>query len=149
MRRNFKIKINWVKRPKGGGEETIYRNQYFFRKQYGGIDLYTIDSAGEQIYIRHNNHNCIYCYLGFSDAIRLFKKTDKTRTKYTDWQKCDLGYCRSLSFQIGSRKYWAKYNPVIRRFDVFNIHKGRKSIGTLPIYMIPKEFHKEFVTTSQ
>lgn len=139
------IKTKWVKRPKGGGEETIFRNQYFFRKQFGGISLHTVDSLGNEEYIRHNDIPCVYCRLGFNDALIRFKITDKTRTKYSDWEVCKLGFCKRLKFKIANRDYWAKFDTTIKRFLIYNVHTGRKSIGTLPKYIIPKKFHRDFV----
>ncbi len=144
-------RINWVACPprSGGGYETIYNGQYFWKKQFGGIVLSSIyEGFGgfpDNRSIRHNDHRCVYCGLGLDDAVKRFKPTKKSKTVYSGWKRCSVGYCRRLTFLINGRRYWARFNPELNRIQVWNQHHGRTPIGTLPKSLISKELQELFL----
>ncbi|MEN9524296.1 MAG: hypothetical protein RL536_365 [Candidatus Parcubacteria bacterium] len=135
--------LHWVKSPKGssGGRELIYRGQYFWSKWYGGGEHLYSDHpklAGEG-FIGAFTGCCHFCNLGIDDAVRRFKPRKKTRTQYTNWRRCDVGFCNRMTVLVNGYKYWAKHVPSERKVAVYASHLGRTPIGYLPERLVPVE----------
>ncbi len=142
------MKIQWVKRPDFiGGMETIYRGQYFWRKWYAMEALYHLapDSVGhwhDRGHLGNFFSCCHFCRLGLEDAVRRFRPTKQTRTQYTDWRKCEVGFCHRMTVLVDGRLYWAKHFPEKRKVAIYNSHLGRTPMGFLPETMVPPELRR-------
>lgn len=140
------MRLVWFKRPRGECRELIYRNQHFWRfgvavfhKRSNGIVRKGVPSA----HLGNFWNRCERCGFCSEVAIRLFKPTNKTRTKYTDWKKCEVGFCHRMTVLINGHQYWAKHIPEKRKVAIFNSHLGRTPIGYLPETMVPLVLRKE------
>lgn len=147
-----KATLAWVGRPArpGTNQELIYRGQHFcITICHGGISLYCGRPHSKGIVHRERFIGsfdfcpCRFCGRGSRDVeVRRFRPTKKNRTKYTDWQKCSVGYCHRMTLLIDGHKYWAKLDPTKHRVLIFNAHLARTPIGSVPETMVPLEIRK-------
>ncbi len=145
--------VNWVHCPKVGGHETIYKNQYFWKKMYGAYFLSTLGAGMERelhwrkrrkYYIgTFSAHRCHFCNLSLDDAVLRYTPTPETKTRYTNWERCTMGFCKRLTLLINGKRYWAKFNLKTGKFDIFNLHLGRTPIGSLPVRFVPVELRSQ------
>lgn len=140
-------RLPWVKTSRGGsGKSIIYHGQYFWSNWSGDREhLYykQPDWWGREGFIGSFTGCCHFCGLGIDDAVRRFKPTKKTRTEFTVWKKCELGFCGRMTVSMNGYQYWAKHFPEKRKVAIYDSHLGRTPIGYLPETAVPLYLRRE------
>ncbi len=129
-----RTKLKWVSRPKRKKtcKELIYKGQHF------------CVFLGYLYPWRPNTGRGKPIGMWFeTDKIQKFQSTKRTKTQFTDWEKCEVGNCHRLTVLVDGRNiYWAKHDPKKRKVFVFNTHLGRTPIGYLPETAVPLKLRR-------